>query len=68
MQLPLGGQEREQDEVEESIPLTTSMRHEEEDTRARQGKGKGKGRSEEPESPIFEVGESDEDDYKHTSR
>ncbi|KAF5321764.1 hypothetical protein D9619_000585 [Psilocybe cf. subviscida] len=68
VQLPLGGQEREQDEVEESIPLTTSMRHEEEDTRARQGKGKGKGRSEEPESPIFEVGDSDEDDYKHTSR
>jgi carboxypeptidase D len=54
--------------VEESIPLTSSMREngEDEDDTARQRKGKQRSEGE-SEPTIFEVGDSDEEDYKHSS-
>ncbi|KAF9481873.1 pheromone-processing carboxypeptidase KEX1 [Pholiota conissans] len=56
--------------VEESIPLTSSMREngsdEDDISRNRKGKQRSDGESQ-SEPTIFEVGDSDEEDYKHSS-
>ncbi|PPQ79472.1 hypothetical protein CVT25_002608 [Psilocybe cyanescens] len=56
---------------EESIPLNSALRREdgedEQDSRQRKGKGRSRDRDQPiAEPPIFDVGDSDEEDYKHT--
>lgn len=64
MRLPFG-------QVEESIPLNTSIRRdgEEEEDVVRQRKGKERSREGETavEPPIFDVGDSDDEDFKQSS-
>ncbi|KAH9482330.1 Cell death protease [Psilocybe cubensis] len=56
---------------EESIPLNSALRREEgdedlESSRQRKGKERSKDDQQVAEPPIFDVGDSDEEDYKHT--
>ena len=63
MQLPFS-------QVEESIPLNTSIRRdgEEEEDMGRQRKGKQRSRDDEAVvEPIFDVGDSDDEEFKHSS-
>lgn len=64
MQLPFS-------QVEESIPLNSSIRRdgEEEEDVVRQRKGKERSREGEAvvEPPIFDVGDSDDEEFKHSS-
>lgn len=66
MQLPFS-------QVEESIPLNSSIRRDgEEEDVVRQRKGKERSREggamDEPlVEPIFDVGDSDDEDFKHSS-
>ncbi|KAJ3480480.1 hypothetical protein NLJ89_g12275 [Agrocybe chaxingu] len=60
-------------QAEESIPLNSALRRENgddsEDDVSKKGKGKQRQRVDETQAdpPIFDVGDSDDEDYKHTS-